>query len=262
MSSGLTWLAAGESGPPLVFLHGIGGGALTFKPQLAAFAGRFHCVAWNMPGYHGSLPLVPMSFAGLAARLVELLDELQLDRVHLVGHSIGGMVAQELAATAPERLLSMTLVATTAAFGGRDESFKREFLARRLAPLDAGRNLAELAPELVASLLGDDPDPGGVELAVKSMAAIDEAAYRAALACLVTFDRREALPGYRLPVLLVAGERDRTAPVATMARMAEKITGSRLVTVAGAGHLVPLERPDAFNAALEGFLAEIHGVHG
>ncbi len=254
MSAGITFLSSGTAGPPLLFLHGVGGGAESFCPQLRHFGARFRAIAWNMPGYGGSTPRDPLTFAELARALADFLDEREIAAAHLVGHSIGGMIAQEFAATFPERVGSMTLVATSPAFGRLDGEFQKRFLAERLGPLDAGRGMAELAPEIVASLVGEDPDPQGVELAIACMRRVPEDTYRAAMTCLTGFDRRAALSGYRMPVLLVAGERDRNAPPPMMRRMAERIPEARFIEIAGAGHLLPLERPDEFNRVLETFL--------
>lgn len=257
MTSGITFAAAGSKGPPLVLLHGIGGNAASFGPLMDGLADRCRCFAWNMPGYGGSRPLLPLTFPGLAERLAAFLDERGLTSVHLLGHSIGGMVAQEFALHFPEHVRSLVLVATTSAFGSRDGEFQRRFIAERTAPLDAGHGMAALARELVPGLLGDDPDPQAPALAEGSMAAVPEAAYRAALECLVTFDRRAALGDYRMPVLLVAGERDRLAPAAVMQRMAARIPDARCVVLPGAGHLLPLERPRELAVVVSEFLQAI-----
>jgi 3-oxoadipate enol-lactonase len=244
-------------GPPIVFLHGIGGGADSWAPQLDALSLRYRTIAWNMPGYHGSPALEEMSFPALAETLLGMLDEFGLDRVHLVGHSIGGMVAQEFAASHPARLRSLILSATSPAFGRSDGDFQRDFIAKRLGPLDQGRSMASLAPAIVAELVGDDPDPAGVDLAWRCMASVPPDAYRQAMRCLVTFDRRDALAAIAVPTLLVAGERDTNAPAAMMERMAAKIPGARFAVIAGAGHLANLERPQTFAAVLSEFLASL-----
>lgn len=245
------------AGPPLVFLHGLGGDAACWRPQLVAFGGRHRAIAWDMPGYGGSEPLNEMTFPALAAALGELLDDLQIERAHLVGHSMGGMVGQEFVAAWPERLRSLTLSGTSAAFGRADGAWQQAFVAERLAPLDRGLTLADLAPELLRGLLGADPDPDGVRQAIASMGRVPEATYRAAVRCIVTFDRRAALHEIAAPTLLLAGERDPVAPPAMMERMAARIRGARFVVLLGAGHLANLERPAAFNEALAGFLGDV-----
>jgi 3-oxoadipate enol-lactonase len=245
------------AGPPVVFLHGLGGDAACWRPQLEALGGRYRAIAWDMPGYGGSERLEAMTLPALAAALAALLDRLGIERTHLVGHSMGGMVAQELAATQPERLRSLTLSATSAAFGSADGAWQQAFVAERLAPLDRGLTLAELAPDLLRGLLGPDPDPDGVRQATASMARVPEATYRAAVRCLITFDRRAALEAITAPTLLLAGECDPVAPPAMMARMAARIPGARCVVLPGAGHLANLERPATFNEALAGFLVDV-----
>jgi pimeloyl-ACP methyl ester carboxylesterase len=204
-----------------------------------------------------------MTFPALAEALLRLLDRMNVARVHLVGHSMGGMVAQEFAATRPDRLRSLVLVATSAAFGRADGDWQREFLATRLGPLDRGRSMADLAPGIVAGLVGEAPDPAGVAQAIRSMAKVPEATYRAALRCLLSFDRRDALRRIEVPTLLLAGERDQTAPPAVMERMAARIPQARCLVLPRAGHLANLEQPTSFNQELSAFLqAPGAGVEG
>src|SRR5947209_11051646 len=90
-----TYLQRGTGEEALVLLHGIGGRAEVWEPQLAEFSAKRTVIAWNMPGYGGSTPLSQMTFPALADALAVLLDSLAPRRIHLVGHSMGGMVAQE-----------------------------------------------------------------------------------------------------------------------------------------------------------------------
>jgi len=244
-------------GPTVLLLHGIGGGRMSFAPQQAALADRYRTVAWDMPGYGSSTALTEMTWGNLAESAVVLLDQLGVERVHLVGHSMGGMVAQEFAYRYPDRLASLVLSGTSASFGGPTEDFKTQFLAARLKPLDEGKSPADLAEGLVKAMVGDDPDPEGVAAAIRSMRGIPAASYRQALNCLVTFNRRDELARIAVPTQLIAGGKDRTAPPAGMRRMAEKIRGSRYEEIPGAGHLMNLERPQAFSDVLAGFLERV-----
>ena len=247
-----------NSATPVVFLHGLGLDRRCWRPQIEALRAQgIPCHAWEMPG-HGGAPWdgQPMSFAGLAAALTEFLDGQKIATAHLVGHSMGGMLALELAATAPTRCRSLTLIGSSAMFGSADGSFQRAFLAERLGPLDAGQRLADLAPALVADLCLPTTPPDGIAACVEAMAQMDEAAYRAALACLVTFDRRAALAGLTMPVLCLAGEHDRQAPPQGVERMAGKIPGARFLAIRNAAHLMSLEAPDAVTQAIGDFIAE------
>ncbi|HEX7006478.1 MAG TPA: alpha/beta hydrolase, partial [Alphaproteobacteria bacterium] len=184
--------AVAGSGPStVVFLHGVGGDRHSWAPQLEVFSRRFRAVAWDAPGYGASAPLQPMTFPGLAASLLALLDDLEVDKAHLVGQSFGGMIAQEFAATYPARVRSLVLAATSPAFGRRDGDFQKRFIADRLAPLDAGRSMAELAEGIIGALVGDDPDPDGRKAAVASMSRVSPDTYRASMLCIVGFDRRD-----------------------------------------------------------------------
>lgn len=243
-------------GPAVIFLHGIGGDGTSWLPELDTMSGRCRAVAWDMPGYGGSPALPEMTFPALAGALRDLLGKLEVERAHLVGHSIGGMVALEFAAHFPERVASLVLYATSPAFGKPDGDWQRDFLKARLAPLDAGKRMAELAPSIVESLVGDSPDTDGIARATAAMARVPEAAYRAAMQCLVTFDRRDALGGLTVPTLVMAGEHDDNAPAAMMERMAGKIPGAHYQVIPGAGHLAHFEQPAAFRAALDTFFEQ------
>ena len=259
MSAAPHHIERGE-GPAVVFLHGIGGDAESWLPELEALSDRCRAIAWDMPGYGASPALSEMTFPHLADALAALLDTVGSDHAHLVGHSIGGMVAQELAATRPERVASLVLYATSPAFGKTDGAWQQAFLDARLAPLDAGRTMAELAPSVVAGLVGSDAEAQGVARATAAMSRVPEAAYRAAMRCLVTFDQRNALPELAVPVLVLAGAEDDNAPARMMARMAARIPGARFEIIAGAGHLAHFERPAAFRAALTGFLDAVTAI--
>jgi 3-oxoadipate enol-lactonase len=106
----------------------------------------------------------------------------------------------------------------------------------------------------VQELVGDDPDPTGMELARDCMAAVPEATYRATMLALMGFDLRSALRNIEVPTLLLSGSRDNNAPAPMMAKMASYIPSAKYVELDGVGHLANLERPEAFNAALDDFL--------
>ncbi|MDP6953494.1 MAG: alpha/beta hydrolase [Alphaproteobacteria bacterium] len=245
----------GEGPETVFFLHGIGGGRTSFDAQIGALGPRYRHLAWDMPGYGGSSPLPEMTFPALAQAAIRLLDALHVERAHIVGHSMGGMVAQELAIDHGERVVSLVLSATSPAFGKPGGDWQRAFLAARLAPLDAGKTPADLAPAVVAGLVTEDAPATAVDAAVASMSDISSDAYRAALTCLVTFDRRASLDRITTPCLLLAGDADSVAPAPVMARMAEHIADAHFVSLPGAGHLANLETPAAFNAAVADFLA-------
>lgn len=262
------------AGPTVLMLHGIGGGHLAFAPQVEALASHgYRAVAWDMPGYGRSAPIEPYTFKGLAQSCIALIEALmggQREPLVLLGHSMGGMVAQEVVARRPDLVGKLVLCGTSSAFGRRPdadgvdpkaEAWQRSFLQSRTAPLDAGQSMAQLAESLVPQMTGPAALPEGLKLAVHCMSQIAPSTYRHALQALVSFDRREQLPAIGVPTLLIAGEVDRNAPPSVMKKMAEAIVGSTYFEMKGVGHLMNLEAPDEFDAALLNFLALPRVLH-
>jgi 3-oxoadipate enol-lactonase len=238
----------------LVFLHGIGGAARAWRGQVEAFGDRYHAIAWDMPGYGDSASLSSVSIATLADALDVFLREVDAVKPILVGHSIGGMIVQEWLAKNPRMAQAVALVQTSPAFGKADGDWQKEFIGTRLGPLDRGETMRSLAPILVKELIGDDPDPAGVALARDCMANVAEASYRASMLALLGFDQRKALKDINVPTLVLSGAKDKNAPAPMMAKMATYIPSATYVEIEGVGHLVNLERPQTFNAALDEFL--------
>jgi 3-oxoadipate enol-lactonase len=239
---------------PLMFLHGIGGAARGWRDQLVFFGERYHAVAWDMPGYGGSAPLAKVSIATLADALQEFLTAIGAVKPILVGHSIGGMIVQQWLVKYPEAAAAAVLAQTSPAFGRPDGDWQKSFIEARLGPLDRGETMRTLAPILVKELVGDDPDPRGMEMAQECMASVPEASYRATMLALLGFDRREALRDIKVPTLVLSGSKDKNAPASMMAKMAGYIPAATYVELEGAGHLVNLERPKIFNTVVDRFL--------
>ena len=243
------------SGPTVMFLHGIGGGALGFKYQLEVFAqAGFRAVAWDMPGYGQSDSLQDMNFPGLADAMLWLVDQLDVDTVHAVGHSIGGMVVQEFARHHQNRLATLVLAQTSPAFGNPSGDFQKKFVADRLKPLQEGKTMADIAevviPELIAAGASDDV----LGLAKACMNQITPDTYSAAMRCIVTFEGRDNLPRITLPTLVLAGDQDRNAPAPMMEKMASKIPGAEYVLLTNTGHLAPIENAQGFNSTVLEFV--------
>ena len=249
-------------GPTVLMLHGIGGGHLAFAPQVETLASvGYRAVAWDMPGYGHSAPIEPYTFKGLAESCIALIESLSCGDVTLLGHSMGGMVAQEVVARRPELVGKLILCGTSPSFGKPDGDWQRSFIAERTAPLDAGQSMAQLAAQLVPQMAGPAALPEGLQLATHCMSLVNPSTYRRALEALVSFDRRANLPHIRVPTLLIAGEHDRNAPPAVVKKMAASIPGSTFIEMAGVGHLQNLEAPDDFDTLVLNFLALPRVLH-
>jgi len=236
----------------LVFLHGVGGGHHAWDAQLPWFAERgYPSHAWDQPGY-GHTPIVePYDLEQVSASLARLIRSLGgAEPIVLVGHSMGGFVAQETYARHPAGIAGLALCFTSPAFGGRDSGFAQQFVAQRIAPLDAGKTMADIAAQLIPTMGSNSKH------AERIMAGVPPATYRKAVALLTTFDRRKELAAIAVPTLVISGEKDQVAPPATMEKMAQKIPGAEYVMIPGCGHLGPMDRPGEFNAALLAFLGK------
>jgi 3-oxoadipate enol-lactonase len=240
---------------PVIFLHGIGVPARMFAPQVASFAAAgYQPVALDLPGYGDRTPVEAMSFEALAEDVEFTITQNALEKPVLIGHSMGGMVVQTMLRRRPDDYRAAVLSCTSPAFGNPAGDFQKKFVADRLAPLEAGRTMADIAPDAAAGLMGPNADPAGKALFIEQYALTPESTYRAAVQCLVTFDERANLPEIKVPVLCLAAEHDRNAPPPALEKMAAKIPGARYVCLPGLGHMPNLEAPQVFDATIFNFL--------
>ena len=261
----LRWEPAAAPIGSVLLLHGVGGGRGAWDDACSATGAALAqaglvALAVDLPGYGLSPSIQPFDLPGMARAVLALIDSLGSAPVALVGHSMGGMVAQELLALAPDRVCALVLASTSPAFGKPDGDWQAAFLQSRLAPLDAGLGMAGLAPQLVAAMVAPGAAAAVLQPAQALMAAVPEATYRLALKALVAFNRRADLARIAVPTLVITGEHDRTAAPEVAQRMAQRIAGSQVQILAGAGHLLNIEQPDAFNAALSAFLNRCFGA--
>ena len=242
-------------GQAVLFIHGIGGAGRIWAGQKASFAAAgLVPLAPDLPGYGARPPVVAMDFEGLAEDVEAFAARSRVHRPILVGHSMGGMIAQTMLRRRPDAYTAAVLACTSPAFGNADGDFQRKFVADRLDPLDAGKAMTDLAPRMVDRMMRPNPDQAGRALAIEVMGAVAADTYRAAVRCLVAFDERANLARIRIPVLCLAGEMDLSAPSPVVERMAGKIAGARYVCLPGVGHLPNLEAPATFDAAVLHFL--------
>jgi 3-oxoadipate enol-lactonase len=247
---------ATADGPAVVFMHGIGGAARIWQAQLTTFcAAGYACLAVNLPGYGGRRPVQEVTFENLAADVEATIASNTLKPPALIGHSLGGMIAQTMLRRRPDAYRAAILCCTSPAFGNPSGDFQKKFVADRLGPIAAGRTMTDLAPSIVDEIIGPTPDAAARARAIEIMGATPDDTYSAAIHCIIHFDERGNLANIRIPVLCLAGEHDRNAPAPMMERMAKKIPGARFVRLPGVGHLPNLEAPKAFDAAVLEFLA-------
>ncbi len=164
------------------------------------------------------------------------------------------MIVQQWLVKYPRMAAAVVLAQTSPAFGKAEGDWQKQFIEARLGPLDRGETMQSLAPTLVKELVGDNPDAGGMEIARDCMGSVPEATYRAMVLALLGFDQRKALGNITIPTLVLSGSRDMNAPAPMMAKMATYIPSATYAELNGAGHLVNLEQPKAFDGVLDQFL--------
>ncbi len=243
----------GGSGAPLLFLHGAGG-LLADNPFLDELAKRYAVFAPEWPGYGESTGEDLLEdMLDFALHGWDLTDALGLSRPHLVGHSMGGMIAAEMACLAPRDPGKLVLAAPAGLW--LDEHPIPDIFA--------------LLPYQFAELLFHDPARGQVLLTggadLSDMEALKEFYLgnqrRLSMAGKILFpipNRRLSKRLYRLsaPTLVLWGASDRLIVPAYARRWAELIEGARVITVPEAGHMLPYEQPEAFARAVADFLGQ------
>lgn len=236
---------------PLVFLHGVGSDKSAWAQQVAHFGATRRTIALDYPGYGGSDPLAPgdgLIHDRFAAAILTALDALALNRVHLCGLSLGGVVAIALASLAPQRIATLILADTFAVHPDG-----AAILARSLA---ASRDMRAMAEARVPALLAPDFDPVLAADLVEVMARIEPAAFRLGAEAVWPADQRARAARIVAPTLILCGREDRVTPPALSAELAALIPGARIAFIDGAGHLPNLERAADFDTALDDFFAD------
>jgi 3-oxoadipate enol-lactonase len=236
-------------GPPVLFLHGVGSDKSAWRPQLDGLSDSFRCVAVDYPGYGDSSPApAGTDRAGLARILLEAVQALGEARAHVVGLSMGGVMALEMARLAPQSILSLTL-ADSFAFhpdgADIDDRFQKALRSKPMPEFAASRAPALVAPACPPALVADIQAVLG-SIPMQSVAWASPLVWRA--------DARDVLKGLRIPTLVLVGAEDRITPPDLSLELAQGIPRARLGVIGGAGHLSNLEKPTEFNRLLREFL--------
>jgi pimeloyl-ACP methyl ester carboxylesterase len=248
------WIGHGTS--PLVLIPGLGSKGTSWEPFLSAASARFPTFIFDPPG-SGAAPALrgPVTIRRLARATLALFDRVGIRRAAVAGRSMGGMIAQELALLAPERVSRLVLVSTTAQ---ADPHLAEVFeLWAHMAELGVPATVrhrstmlwclgakAVAQSERVRAYLDGKTNtdrPGDYALQARACA---------------KHDALERLPGLRVPTLVVAGTDDRLTPAAHAERLAGAIPSARLLYIADAGHFPYVEAPQAFKKGVLEFLRE------
>jgi pimeloyl-ACP methyl ester carboxylesterase len=242
------------AGQPLVLVEGLGVATWTWELQLPALSRHFSVIAYDNRGVgRSSKPAGPYSVAQMADDLAGLLDALRIERAHVLGTSMGGMIAQEFALRHPARVDRLVLVATTAG-GATHVPMSAETLARFLTPAAPGREGVRermrlaFSDDFLATPYADrmidhrlaDPQP--------------QHAFQAQAAAGATFDRASDIARISAPTLILAATHDLLVPLANARHLHQRMPNSTLIEYDGLGHQFFIEAADRFNRDVIDFL--------
>ncbi|WP_137934995.1 alpha/beta fold hydrolase [Mesorhizobium comanense] len=257
---GTGFIRAG-AGTPVLFIHGVGMNAAIWQPQIERMTDRFDVVAIDMLG-HGQSPLPPQhpELADYADQAVRLLDHLGLDKVFVVGHSMGALVAQELALRAPGRV--RRIVSLNAVFRRPPEL--TEAVRQRAAAL-TGRGDAAGTAQTIARWFGD-PVPAELEATAQktasALSAVDPEGYARTyrLFARADDDHADRLPTLAVPALFMTGSEDKNSSPAMSAAMARLAPRGRCTVLPGERHMMAVAAPDLTTRHIVDFLTEDEAI--
>jgi len=235
---------------PIVFLHGVGSDKSVWRPQLLHFGATRRAIAFDYPGY-GDSDSAPTGTTrdDYAAAILAAMIALGVDRAHVCGLSLGGVIAIALHHAAPERCASLMLADTFAKHPDGQAIYDRS--------VAASEDMHALAEGRVDALLAQPADPAVRSEVVATMGRIDCAAFRVGAEAVWLADQAGRASEIRVPTLVLCGSQDHITPPALSHELLQLIRGARYAEIARAGHLTNLEQPDAFNALVEAFIGEV-----
>jgi 3-oxoadipate enol-lactonase len=238
--------------PVLVLSNSLGATLGMWDPQITELAHRFRVVRYDARGHGDSpAPQGPYTMDDLGGDVIALLDRLGVDRAHLCGLSIGGLVSLWLAVHAPDRIDRLVLCCTSAWFGDPDPWFERAATVRARGPVAVASTVVGrwFTPSFAAA------HPGLVATMRAMIASTPAEGYAACCEVVGTTDLRPDLHSISAPTLLVAGREDPAVPAARLEATAAGIPGCR-VEMVEAAHMANVEQPAAVTAAILSHLLE------
>lgn len=243
--------ARGGARTPILFLHGVGSDHHVWAAQIDHFGRHRGAVALAYPGYGNSAFVEGATRDDYAAAVLASMDALAIERAHICGLSLGGVVAIAIHAAAPARCASLIIADSFAVHPDGQGIYDRSLHASRAIGMRA------LAEARAGALLGSAAGPAIHRAVIDTMSAINPAAYAIGARAVWLADQRDRAAAIDVPTLVLVGDEDAITPPALSEELAALITGAKFGIIAGAGHLANLEQPGAFNAAIEEFLSEI-----
>jgi 3-oxoadipate enol-lactonase len=245
-------------GEPLLFIHGLGSCNADWGPQIECFRQDYRVITFDLRGHgRSSRPYDGYSIERFAQDAIVLLDALETGPAHVVGISLGGMVAFQLAVDAPRLVKSLTIVNSGPVVPAQTLRQRMPLYVRLLYIRTLG--LRRMAKMIAKRLF---PEPGQAALRssfIDRLAGNDKRCYVASLrAIFAGWGVADRLSDIRCPVLFIAADQDYT-PVELKQAYVDRLPTARMVVIPDSRHALPMEKPPEFNRALADFLARLEG---
>ncbi len=246
---------------PVLLLHGLGASREMWRLQVDAWQSRYFLIVPDLPGHGDSPPLqAPISIAEMADQVAALVRHLNVASLHVVGLSMGGLVAQELVLRHPALVRDVVLVNTFARLP-RPRTLRDRLrlwwrsLLLRVAPM-------RVYARQVARRMFPKPEQADLRAQAEALIARnDRRSVASAWRAILAFDTWDRLPTVPVPTLVIHGEEDTTVPYVLCQQLAQRIPNARLKTIGNSGHATPLDAPNRFNQTVESFWrGELTGV--
>ena len=239
------------SGPTLILQHGFLSGAAYWQKQIDYFSEHFDVIATNLPGFSDNTSDANDSILQCAEFVIDVADELEIDRFHLVGHSMGGMIAQEVAIQFPQRVDKLVLYGTgpNGKLPGRFEPIEESL--KRVETQGPGDTIEKTVASWFKDLQNDKNFAEALKLAKTAPIASLPASYRAWL----NWNALDRLHKIHCQTLVVWGDLDRSYNWSQPETLWKNISQSRLAVLPDCSHNAHLENPKLFNLILNGFLS-------
>jgi pimeloyl-ACP methyl ester carboxylesterase len=235
-----------EGKDSLVFIHGAGGNWTSWYLQRDYFSRDFNCFIMELPGHGAAQSQGAHEVKSYALWIMGALEELEVSNPFVIGHSMGGAVAMDLALRFPALPKGLVLVGTGA---------KLRVLPRILDEIKD--DFAQAVEFICALTFAKDVPEEMLNVAIAEMLKNSPDVLYGDFSACERFDIMEEVGNIINPTLIICGDQDALTPIKYSRYLVERINGSRLEVIEGAGHMVMLERPKQFNKKVEAFVRSV-----
>lgn len=250
-----TYDITGQGADTVIFIPALGATREMWRSQVAAFSPDYTVVTYDAAGHDPSTVSDNPSLGEYAADLLALADAVDARRPHVVGLSLGGMIAQAYGARFPDRAKSFVLACTTSQYPEeqREQTRQRADMAQR----NGMEALVEPTIQRWFTPAFIDAQPETVHWVRQMLASADPHAYAEAARVVADVNTTDYVPAIAAPVLVVSGKHDTSMPAYAVSVLMSHLRNARSMVMAGAAHLANVEQPGEFNDAVLGFIGEI-----